>query len=234
MSKSNMSKHWAGKGYNLPSKSPLKGAYSEGSDSQIYVSNRDVFDKFQKDMVNIAKSSITPESRAIWQENRADRRDKRKNKPGYTYWDHLGNEALSKERQEFEDKTQEIRNRSKSISKKMTKQQALDAVATGTLSSSGFDTLVNQGYFPKQQPESKTIKQGDFSKLSQDFDNMPGYQNIGKKSYKVPGYKSLSGVSLSNPSFKSPLSMKGDLDKDGKMSLYESKRQAAIEKNMKK
>ncbi len=28
--------------------------------------------------------------------------------------------------------------------------------------------------------------------------------------------------------------MKGDLDKDGKMSGYESKRQAAIEKNMKK
>ena len=32
---------------------------------------------------------------------------------------------------------------------------------------------------------------------------------------------------------KSGLPMKGDLDKDGKMSGYESKRQAAIEKNMK-
>ena len=31
-----------------------------------------------------------------------------------------------------------------------------------------------------------------------------------------------------------PAMMKGDLDKDGKMSSYESKRQAAIEKNMKK
>ena len=146
MSMSNMSKHWAGKGYNLPS-TPLKGAYSQGADSKVYVSNRDVFDKFQKDMVDIAKSSITPESRARWQEDRADRRDKRKNKPGYTYWDHLGNEAFSKERQEFEDKTKEIRNRSKSTSKKMTKEQALDAVSKGTLSSSGFDTLVNQGYF---------------------------------------------------------------------------------------
>ena len=146
MGKSNISKHWAGKGYNLPS-TPLKGAYSQGADSKVYVSNRDVFDKFQKDMVDIAKSSITPESRARWQEDRADRRDKRKNKHGYTYWDHLGNEAFSKERQEFEDKTKEIRNRSKSTSKKMTKEQALDAVSKGTLSSSGFDTLVNQGYF---------------------------------------------------------------------------------------
>ena len=33
---------------------------------------------------------------------------------------------------------------------------------------------------------------------------------------------------------RSALPMKGDLDKDGKMSGYESKRQAAIEKNMKK
>ena len=32
----------------------------------------------------------------------------------------------------------------------------------------------------------------------------------------------------------SPNKMKGDLDKDGKMSGYEAKRQAAIEKNMKK
>ena len=84
MSKSNISKHWAGKGYNLPS-TPLKGAYSQGADSQIYVSNRDVFDRFQKDMVDIAKSSITPESRAKWQEDRADRRDKRKNKPVFNW-----------------------------------------------------------------------------------------------------------------------------------------------------
>ena len=134
MSKSNISKHWAGKGYNLPS-TPLKGAYSQGADSQIYVSNRDVFDRFQKDMVDIAKSSITPESRAKWQEDRADRRDKRKNKPGYTY------------SQEFEDKTKEIRNRSKSTSKKMTREQALDAVSKGTMSSDAFKTLENQGYF---------------------------------------------------------------------------------------
>ena len=33
---------------------------------------------------------------------------------------------------------------------------------------------------------------------------------------------------------KSPAQMQGDLDKDGKMSSYEGKRQAAIEKNMKK
>ena len=32
----------------------------------------------------------------------------------------------------------------------------------------------------------------------------------------------------------SPAQMQGDLDKDGKMSSYEGKRQAAIEKNMKK
>jgi len=32
----------------------------------------------------------------------------------------------------------------------------------------------------------------------------------------------------------SALKMKGDLDKDGKMSGYEANRQAAIEKNMKK
>lgn len=146
MSKSNISKHWAGKGYNLPS-TPLKGAYSQGADSQIYVSNRDVFDRFQKDMVDIAKSSITPESRAKWQEDRADRRDKRKNKPGYAYWDNSGNEAFSKKRQEFEDKTKEIRNRSKSTSKKMTREQALDAVSKGTMSSDAFKTLENQGYF---------------------------------------------------------------------------------------
>ena len=146
MSKSNISKHWAGKGYNLPS-TPLKGAYSQGADSEIYASNRDVFDRFQKDMVDIAKSSITPESRAKWQEDRADRRDKRKNKPGYAYWDNSGNEAFSKKRQEFEDKTKEIRNRSKSTSKKMTREQALDAVSKGTMSSDAFKTLENQGYF---------------------------------------------------------------------------------------
>jgi len=89
-------------------------------------------------MVDIAKSSTTPESRARWQEDRADRRDKRKNKPG---------DPGSQERTDFDDKTLEIRNRSKSISKKMTREQALDAVAKGTLTSSGFDTLVNQGYF---------------------------------------------------------------------------------------
>tara|TARA_R110001592_G_scaffold359451_1_gene666101 strand:+ start:1292 stop:1657 length:366 start_codon:yes stop_codon:yes gene_type:complete len=33
---------------------------------------------------------------------------------------------------------------------------------------------------------------------------------------------------------KVPMKMKGDLDKDGKMSGYETKRQTAIEKNMKK
>jgi len=33
---------------------------------------------------------------------------------------------------------------------------------------------------------------------------------------------------------KSPMKMKGDLDKDGKMSRYETARQTAIEKNMKK
>jgi len=33
--------------------------------------------------------------------------------------------------------------------------------------------------------------------------------------------------------YKNPVKMLGDLDKDGKMSGYESKRQAAIEKNTK-
>ena len=34
--------------------------------------------------------------------------------------------------------------------------------------------------------------------------------------------------------YKNPMPMLGDLDKDGKMSGYESKRQAAIEKNTKR
>ena len=174
MSKSNISKHWAGKGYNLPS-TPLKGAYSQGADSQIYVSNRDVFDRFQKDMVDIAKEQIE------------------KSRP------------------------------------KLSLEERLDK---GEISAEAYKILK-----AKQQPESKAIKEGDFSKAVQSVDNligtMPGYEKIGKNSYKTPGHKFFDEASLMNRNFTSPLGMKGDLDKDGKMSLYESKRQAAIEKNMK-
>jgi hypothetical protein len=48
--------------------------------------------------------------------------------------------------------------------------------------------------------------------------------------YKKPS----SPFAMKMAKTKSSLPMKGDLDKDGKMSGYESKRQAAIEKNMKK
>jgi hypothetical protein len=174
MSKSNISKHWAGKGYNLPS-TPLKGAYSQGADSQIYVSNRDVFDRFQKDMVDIAKEQIE------------------KSRP------------------------------------KLSLEERLDK---GEISAEAYKILK-----AKQQPESKAIKEGDFSKAVQSVDNligtMPGYERIGKNSYETPGYKPFSGASLTDKNFKSPLGMIGDLNKDGKMSLYESKRQVAIEKNMK-
>ena len=62
---------------------------------------------------------------------------------------------------------------------------------------------------------------------------MPGYKKIGKNSYKTPGDEIFKDLSLRDLNFKSPLGMIGDLNKDGKMSLYESKRQVAIEKNMK-
>ena len=45
---------------------------------------------------------------------------------------------------------------------------------------------------------------------------------------------SQSGGSPALKHHGTPMEMKGDLDKDGKMSGYEAKRQAAIEKNMKK
>ncbi len=45
---------------------------------------------------------------------------------------------------------------------------------------------------------------------------------------------SQSGGSPALKHHGAPMKMKGDLDKDGKMSGYEAKRQAAIEKNMKK
>jgi len=45
---------------------------------------------------------------------------------------------------------------------------------------------------------------------------------------------SQSGGSPVKKHHGAPMEMKGDLDKDGKMSGYEAKRQAAIEKNMKK
>ena len=41
-----------------------------------------------------------------------------------------------------------------------------------------------------------------------------------------------AGQRMLNPI--APMAMKGDLDKDGKMSSYEQARQTAIEKNMKK
>jgi hypothetical protein len=111
MSKSNISKHWAGKGYNLPS-TPLKGAYSQGADSQIYVSNRDVFDRFQKDMVDIAKEQIE------------------KSRP------------------------------------KLSLEERLDK---GEISAEAYKILK-----AKQQPESKAIKEGDFSKAVQSVDNLIG------------------------------------------------------------
>ena len=49
--------------------------------------------------------------------------------------------------------------------------------------------------------------------------------------------KHMSGSMGSSPAkmhHGAPMKMIGDLDKDGKMSGYEAKRQAAIEKNMKK
>jgi hypothetical protein len=143
MSKSNISKHWAGKGYNLPS-TPLKGAYSQGADSQIYVSNRDVFDRFQKDMVDIAKEQIE------------------KSRP------------------------------------KLSLEERLDK---GEISAEAYKILK-----AKQQPESKAIKEGDFSKAVQSVDNligtMPGYEKIGKNSYETPGYKPFSGASLTDLEFQ--------------------------------
>lgn len=179
MNRSSMSKHWANKGYNSPltEKSPLKGAYTSGADSQVYVSNRDVFDKFQSDMVNIAKEQI-----------------KKSQKPTITTLE--------------------------------------EDLRSGKIDNATYKTLKKL-----EQEKGKTIKEGDFSKSVPSVDDitgtMPGYQSIGKKSYKTPGYKPFEGVSLSDQNFKSPLGMKGDLNKDGKMSLYESKRQTAIEKNMK-
>ena len=52
-----------------------------------------------------------------------------------------------------------------------------------------------------------------------------GFGNTRKKSSAMPMY---------GKSQKNPVMMLGDLDKDGKMSGYESKRQAAIEENTKK
>ena len=51
MSKSNISKHWAGKGYNLESESPLKGAYSSGADASVYVSDAPYFRDLQNKIV---------------------------------------------------------------------------------------------------------------------------------------------------------------------------------------
>ena len=176
MSKSNISKHWAGKGYNLESESPLKGAYSSGADASVYVSDAPYFRDLQNKIVEGLQS-----------QNKIEQ------------------------------------------AKKVKPSTLEEDLRSGKISNAAYNTLKDL-----EQGKNRTIKEGDFSKLSQDFDNMPGYENIGKRSYKTPGRKFFEGVSLMDKNFQSPLGMKGDLDKDGKMSGYESKRQVAIEKNMKK
>lgn len=179
MSKSNISKHWAGKGYNLESESPLKGAYSSGADASVYVSDAPYFRDLQNKIVE-------------------------------------GFQSQNKIKQ----------------AKKVKPSTLEEDLRSGKINTAAYNTLKDL-----EQGQNKTTKKVDFSNAVS-FDNlqgtMPGYENIGKKSYKTPGYKPFSEASLMDKNFKSPLGMKGDLDKDGKMSGYESKRQAAIEKNMKK
>ena len=59
---------------------------------------------------------------------------------------------------------------------------------------------------------------------------MPSKLGFGNTRKKAAGTKMKYGSSMY---YKNPMPMLGDLDKDGKMSGYESKRQAAIEKNTK-
>ena len=177
MSKSNISKHWAGKGYNLESESPLKGAYSSGADASVYVSDAPYFRDLQNKIVEGVQS-----------QNKIEQ------------------------------------------AKKVKPSTLEEDLRSGKISNAAYNTLKDL-----EQGKNKTTKEVDFSKAVSFSDlqgTMPGYKRIGKNSYEIPGYKPLEGVSLMD-NFISPLGMKGDLDKDGKMSGYESKRQAAIEKNMK-
>ena len=178
MSKSNISKHWAGKGYNLESESPLKGAYSSGADASVYVSDAPYFRDLQNKIVEGVQS-----------QNKIEQ------------------------------------------AKKVKPSTLEEDLRSGKINNAAYNTLKDL-----EQGKNKTTKEVDFSKAVSFSDlqgTMPGYEKIGKNSYKTPGWKP-KPISLMYQNFQSPLGMKGDLDKDGKMSGYESKRQVAIEKNMKK
>ena len=55
------------------------------------------------------------------------------------------------------------------------------------------------------------------------------------KGHSIPGIKGFKGTALEDGrAASSAFQMKGDLNKDGKMSGYETARQTAIERNMKK
>ena len=179
MSKSNISKHWAGKGYNLESESPLKGAYSSGADASVYVSDAPYFRDLQNKIVEGVQS-----------QNKIEQ------------------------------------------AKKVKPSTLEEDLRSGKISNAAYNTLKDL-----EQGKNKTTKEVDFSKAVSFSDlqgTMPGYKKIGKNSYKTPGDEIFKDLSLRDLNFESPLGMKGDLDKDGKMSGYESKRQVAIEKNMKK
>jgi hypothetical protein len=161
MSKSNISKHWAGRGYNLESESPLKGAYSSGADASVYVSDAPYFRDLQNKIVEGVQS-----------QNKIEQ------------------------------------------AKKVKPSTLEEDLRSGKISNAAYNTLTDL-----KQGKNKTTKEVDFSNAVS-FDNlkgtMPGYENIGKKSYKTPGYEPFKGASLMDKNFKSPLGIK------------------AIEKNMKK